>query len=447
MVVLPFEGKLCFDNKRYIQLESSALSERARHFHKLYLEFGGKLIRDYHAARVLPGYDTDVKLDVLKSLRKRHSLEFLPVINARYVENDKPTGSLSLSYADFAEEMLADLKKAGFAMNTVVISFFEGQKKAKALAARLRRERYGVYYTYTIKGYPRAFGRILSTKGFGKRPYLKTKSDIVVITAPGPNSGKMATALMAIYQDYLRGKDSGYAKLETFPVWNLPLNSAVNVAYEAATADIGDYNAYDPFYEKTYGKKAVNYNRDIRAFPLLRRLIEKIVSKRNYMRAHYFSPTDMGVNMVGCSILPHKGKLCEKAARAEIIRRYFRYKAMYYRHELDSKPYRRVLGLMRRHKIRISERTVVIEARKARGAALETGGKVYVARGPKAYLLTLEKATGIVAPSLRALVKKLPKKDRRRFLGSELHSLGEISEEDERLLLELGINATWELRR
>ncbi len=445
MVVLPFESKICFDNDKYIREEIRALSERAENFHKLYLEFGGKLIMDYHAARVLPGYNTDVKLKVLKGLTKKKSMEFLPVINTRYIENDKPTGSLSLSYTEFAEEMLTDLEKKGFSVNTVVISFFEGQKKAKALAARLRREGYSIYYTYPIKGYPRAFKNILSTRGFGKKPYIKTESDIVVVTAPGPNSGKMATALMAVYQDYLRGEDSGYAKLETFPIWNLPLNSAVNVAYEAATADIGDYNAYDPFYEEAYNKKAVNYNRDIEAFPLLRRLIEKITSPTNYMRAHYLSPTDMGVNRVGFSIKRGKRALCEKAARAEIIRRYFRYKAMFVRRELSDTAYKRVLALMKRLKIKLAERQVVEKARKLNGAALQVNGRVYTAKGPKAYLLALERFVGKPAASLKSLSRELSKEQKSKLLGSELHTLGEIPEEDERLLLKLGVNATWEL--
>ena len=445
MVVLPFENKFCFDNEKYIRGEIKALSERASHFHKLYLEFGGKLIRDYHAARVLPGYDTDVKLKILKGLAKKKSVEFLVVINARYVENNKPTGSLSLTYTEFAEEMIEDLRKKGFTVNTTVISFFEGQKKAKALAAKLRKKGLSIYYTYPIKGYPRSFKNILSAKGFGKKPYLKTESDIVVVTAPGPNSGKMATALMAVYQDYLRGKDSGYAKLETFPVWNLPLNSAVNLAYEAATADIGDYNAYDPFYEKAYGKKAVNYNRDIAAYPLLHRLIEKITSPNNYMRSHYLSPTNMGVNMVGFCFLPRKQRLCEKAARAEIIRRYFRYKAMYSKGKLKDSAYKRVLSLMRKHKIKLAERKVVEKARKIKGAALQINGKIYTTKGPKAYLLTFEKLFGRPSPSLKSLFRQLTKKEKALLMGSELHSLVEIPEKDERLLLDMGINATWEI--
>ncbi len=471
MVKIPFRGEFYFDNEKYKQLEAKALAERAEQFDRLYLELGGKLIDDYHAARVLPGYDTNVKLDILKELSHKKSIELLMVLNAEYIESNKPTGSLGVNYTTFALRMIEFLKKKRFKLNNIVISFYNKQKKAKALSSLLKREGYHIYYTYKIDNYPNSIETILSNKGFGKKPFLKgVESDIIAITAPGPNSGKMATALMLVYQNHKMGIDAGYTKLETFPVWNLSLNNPINIAYEAATADIGDYNAIDPFYKKAYGKKAVNYNRDINTFPLLKRIINRITNRENFMRK-YKSPTDMGINRVKDAIIDIER--CNEAAKMEIIRRYFRYKAMFARGELTNDISIRIIKLLKKMKATIYDSKVVKESLKSKGSAMLLNNKLYISKHNKRFsgaasVVYKLRNNGKIKAAINELYKKkkeiksetlkeknidvkeiltimfgLSNLKPNQLVGGELHTVEPMSKEEERFLIELGINATW----
>jgi len=359
-----YNGKIGFDNKKYVKLQSDAIIERATHFHKLYLEFGGKLLYDYHAARVLPGYELNAKMQVIKKLAGvgKRKVEFLFCISAKDLQHGKQMGALGINYRNFSLKMIDTIEEQGFTVPNIVINLFSGESKAKEFGRYLRKEGYNVYYRNMIKNYPNNIKHITSSKGFGKKPFIRTKSSIVIVTGAGPGSGKLATCLTMVYQDHLRKKDSGYAKFETFPVWNLPLNSSINVAYEAATADLGDYNMIDPYHFKAYKIKAVNYNRDVESFKLIQQMIKKIISKNNYMRS-YKSPTDMGINMVQKGITDIL--LCEHAARQEIIRRYFDYKVGVERGNNKDDAVVRVAKLMKKQKITFDERPVIKYAREA----------------------------------------------------------------------------------
>ncbi len=307
--------KLGFNNDKYIRIQSEHIKERIAQFgNKLYLEMGGKLFDDYHASRVLPGFQPDSKLSMLKQLRD--SLEIIIVISAVDIEKNKIRQDYGLTYDEDVLRLREEFLHRGFEVNSVVITHYSGQKSADAYRQRLERLDIKTYYHYTIEGYPHNVELIDSDEGYGRNDFIETTRPLVVVTAPGPGSGKMAVCLSQLYNEHRRGRVAGYAKFETFPVWNLPLKHPVNIAYEAATADLKDVNMIDPFHLEAYDIKAVNYNRDIEVFPVLNALFEGITGTSPYK-----SPTDMGVNMVGFCI--DDDDVCREASKQEVIRRYY----------------------------------------------------------------------------------------------------------------------------
>jgi len=307
--------KIGFDNDKYLKIQSEHILERIAQFDgKLYLELGGKLFDDHHASRVLPGFKPDSKLRMLAQLRDK--LEIVIVISADDIEKNKVRADLGITYDEDVLRLREEFQKRDFLVSSVVITHYDGQRAADHYRRRLERMGIRSYIHYLIDGYPHDVGLIASDEGFGKNDYVETTRPLVIVTAPGPGSGKMAVCLSQLYNEQKRGTRAGYAKFETFPVWNLPLKHPVNIAYEAATADLNDVNMIDPFHLEAYGKTAVNYNRDIEIFPVLNTLFESI-----YGGSPYKSPTDMGVNMVGFCI--SDDDVCCQASRDEIIRRYY----------------------------------------------------------------------------------------------------------------------------
>ena len=304
-----------FDNQKYLETQSARIRERIAKFGgKLYLEFGGKLFDDYHAARVLPGFAPDSKIRMLLELRE--SVEMVIVINAAAIEQNKIRGDLGITYDEDVLRLIDTFREKGLYVGSVAITQYAGQSAADAFKRRLEALGVKVYLHYPIPGYPHNLSLIVSDEGFGRNDYIETSRPLVVVTAPGPGSGKMATCLSQLYHHHKRGVQAGYAKFETFPIWNLPLQHPVNLAYEAATADLNDVNMIDPFHLQAYGETTVNYNRDVEVFPVLAAMFEKIMGESPYK-----SPTDMGVNMVGNCIVDDD-VVCA-AARQEIIRRYY----------------------------------------------------------------------------------------------------------------------------
>ena len=304
-----------FDNDKYIRIQSEHIRERIAQFgNKLYLELGGKLFDDMHASRVLPGFMPDSKLRMLTQLRD--SLEIVIVISAEDIERNKVRQDLGITYDEDVLRLREEFMNRGFMVSSVVITHCAGQRSADAYRQRLERKGIRVYYHYIIDGYPHNVDLISSEEGFGRNDYIETTQPLVIVTAPGPGSGKMAVCLSQLYNEHARGHEAGYAKFETFPVWNLPLKHPLNVAYEAATADLQDVNMIDPFHLEAYGKTAVNYNRDVEIYPVLDALFTSI-----YGKSPYKSPTDMGVNMVGFCISDDDA--VREASKQEIIRRYF----------------------------------------------------------------------------------------------------------------------------
>ncbi len=307
--------KIGFDNEKYIALQSQNIRDRIAMFGgKLYMEFGGKLFDDYHAARVLPGFEPDAKVKML--LKLKDDAEIVIAINADAIEKNKRRGDLGITYDLDTLRLIDAFRGIGLYVGSVVITRYTGQPSAQAFENRLTKLGVKVYRHYPIENYPSDIPHIISEDGFGKNDYIKTERKLVVVTAPGPGSGKMATCLSQLYHEHRRGIKAGYAKFETFPIWNLPLKHPVNVAYEAATADLNDVNMIDPFHLEAYGKTAVNYNRDIEIFPVLNAMLEGILGESPYK-----SPTDMGVNMAGFAVFDDEA--VSKAARQEIIRRYY----------------------------------------------------------------------------------------------------------------------------
>ena len=308
--------KTGFDNEKYLRIQSEQIKKRIAQFgDKLYLEFGGKLFDDNHASRVLPGFKPDSKLDMLKQLKDES--EIIIVISAKDIEKNKVRGDLGITYDEDVLRLRGEFENVGFYVSSVVMTHYNGQASADTYRKRLERLGIKVYYHYTIEGYPNNVALIDSDEGFGKNDYVETSRPLVVVTAPGPGSGKMAVCLSQLYHENKRNIKAGYAKFETFPVWNLPLKHPVNIAYEAATADLNDINMIDPFHLEAYGKVASSYNRDIEIFPVLNTLFEAI-----YGESPYKSPTDMGVNMIGNAIIDND-VVCE-AAKQEIVRRYYK---------------------------------------------------------------------------------------------------------------------------
>ena len=304
-----------FDNDLYLHSQSARIRERIDQFGgKLYLEFGGKLYDDYHASRVLPGFQPDSKLRML--LQMKEQVEMVIAINAADIEKNKVRGDLGITYDRDVIRLIDIFRELGLYVSSVVLTRFNDQPGAKAFQSRLEGLGIKVYHHYAIAGYPSDTAHIVSDEGFGKNEYIETTRELVVVTAPGPGSGKLATCLSQLYHEHKRGVKAGYAKFETFPIWNLPLNHPVNLAYEAATADLNDVNMIDPFHLDAYGVTTVNYNRDVEAYPVLVAIFEKILG-----RCPYNSPTDMGVNMVGNCIIDDE--VTRKASCDEIIRRYY----------------------------------------------------------------------------------------------------------------------------
>ena len=308
--------RIGFDNQKYISLQAENIRKRIEQFGgKLYLEFGGKIFDDYHAARVLPGFEPDTKIRMLQSITDE--VEIIIAVNANDIEKSKIRGDLGITYDQDVLRLMDIFRTLGFYVSGVVITQYSAQPDADAFRHRLDNLGISCYLHYPIAGYPSDVENIVSDDGFGTNDYVETSRPLVVVTAPGPGSGKMATCLSQLYHEHKRGVNAGYAKYETFPVWNLPLKHPVNVAYEAATVDLDDSNAIDPFHLDAYGETTVNYNRDIEVFPVLKSIMDRI-----YGKCPYLSPTDMGVNMAGNAIIDDEA-VCE-AAKMEIVRRYFK---------------------------------------------------------------------------------------------------------------------------
>ncbi len=307
--------RIGFDNEKYLKLQSERIKERIDQFGgKLYLEFGGKLFDDFHASRVLPGFHPDSKIRMLMQLKDE--AEIVLAVNACDIEKNKVRGDLGITYDQDTLRLIDAFRGCGLYVGSVVLTRFDGQASAEKFQQKLTALGIRVFRHYTIEGYPADVQKIVSDEGYGKNDYIETKRSLIVVTAPGPGSGKMATCLSQLYHENKRGVKAGYAKFETFPIWNLPLKHPVNLAYEAATADLSDVNMIDPFHLEAYGETTVNYNRDVEIFPVLKAMFERI-----YGSSPYKSPTDMGVNMAGYCITDDDA--CQKASRDEIVRRYF----------------------------------------------------------------------------------------------------------------------------
>ncbi len=307
--------ELAFDNEKYLKIQKEKIEERIRMFdNKLYLEFGGKIFDDYNASRVLPGFNSDAKIKLLQEFKE--NLEIIFCINANNIQKNKIRADYGIGYDVELLRLIENISKLGISINSVVITMYTGQESVEKLKQTLENKNVKVYLHTPTKGYPDDVETIASEEGYGKNPYIETTKKLVVVTAPGPNSGKLGTCLSQLYHEYKRGVKAGYAKFETFPVWDLPLMHPVNISYEAATADLGDINMIDSFHLEEYNIKAVNYNRDISAFPILKNILNKITGKDIYK-----SPTDMGVNMISKCII--NDDVAVKAAKMEIIRRYY----------------------------------------------------------------------------------------------------------------------------
>lgn len=332
------EKNICFDNELYLKLQSENINKRIKKFHnKLYLEFGGKIFDDLHAARVLPGFDPNIKIKLLQKMKDKTEIIFC--ISSNDIEKHKIRADLGLSYDNEVLRLVDNMRELGLYISSFVITLYKGQPSATKFAKKLEQRGEKVYFHNYTKGYPNDVNTIVSDEGYGANPFIETTRPLVVVTAPGPSSGKLATCLSQLYHEYKRGVKAGYAKFETFPVWNLPLKHPVNIAYEAATADLYDVNQIDPFHFNAYGTLAVNYNRDIAVFPILKTILNKITKKEIYK-----SPTDMGVNMVAEAITDDK--LAQLAAKKEILRRYFRAECDYKRGQCTFETLERNKSLM-----------------------------------------------------------------------------------------------------
>lgn len=347
--------KTIFDNERYLKEQAAEIRQRIKQFdNKLYLEFGGKLLFDYHAARVLPGYDPNIKIRLLQELKDQ--AEVLICIYAGDIERKKLRADFGITYETDILKIIDDLKRWEVKVRGVIITRFEKQPAAVIFKNKLERRGIDVFTHYFTKGYPTDVNLIVSEEGYGVNDYIPTESPLVIVTGPGPGSGKMATCLSQLYHDNRHGIQAGYAKFETFPVWNLPLKHPINAAYEAATADLGDINMIDPFHIEAYGTQSVNYNRDVDIFPVLKRILEKISGDT----CCYQSPTDMGVNRVGFAITDDEGS--KEAAKQELIRRYLRYHCEYALGLTDKKTLQRTELLMKEYNLKTEDRRVVTPA-------------------------------------------------------------------------------------
>ena len=369
--------KIGFDNDKYLTMQSEHIRDRISKFdNKLYLEFGGKLFDDYHASRVLPGFEPDSKLRMLMQLSDQ--AEIVIVISAADIDKNKMRGDLGITYDEDVLRLIDAFTERGLYVGSVCITRYAGQKSADHFKKRLEKLGIKVYFHYSIPGYPSNIPLIVSDEGYGKNEYIETTRPLVVITAPGPGSGKMATCLSQLYHEYKRGVAAGYAKFETFPIWNIPLKHPVNLAYEAATADLNDVNMIDPFHLEAYGVTTVNYNRDVEIFPVLSAIFERIYGENPYK-----SPTDMGVNMAGNCICDDE--VCKEASRQEIIRRYYRTMDRFLSGECPKEETYKVELLMNQAGVTVHDRKVV-DAALAR--AEETGAPAAALELPDGRIVT-----------------------------------------------------------
>jgi len=357
-------NKLGFDNEKYLDEQTRSILERVNSFdNKLYLEFGGKLLFDYHAARVLPGFDPNVKMRLLQKLKE--NAEILICIYAGDIERKKIRADFGITYDADALKLIDDLREWELPIRGVVITRFEDQPAAQIFKNKLERRDINVFTHQFTRGYPTNVELIISEEGYGANEYIPTEKPLVVVTGPGPGSGKLATCLSQMYHEHKRGVHVGYAKFETFPIWDLPLKHPVNIAYEAATADLGDFNLIDSFHLDAYNKPAVNYNRDVEVFPVLRRILERLTDAESF----YKSPTDMGVNRASCGIIDDA--IVQEAATQEIIRRYYRYSCEHAMGFSDKSPVDRVKLIMDTLRITPEGRRVVSPAKEAAEEAVE----------------------------------------------------------------------------
>ena len=395
-----------FDNEKYLRMQSEHIRQRIEQFdHKLYLEFGGKLFDDYHASRVLPGFEPDSKLRMLMHLSDQ--AEIIIVISAKDIEKNKVRGDLGITYDTDVLRLMDSFRQNGLYVGSVVITQYSGQESALLFKNRLENLNIKVYIHYNIAGYPSNIPLIVSDEGYGKNEYIETTRPLVIVTAPGPGSGKMATCLSQLYHEHKRGIHAGYAKFETFPIWNLPLKHPVNLAYEAATADLNDVNMIDPFHLEAYGETTVNYNRDVEVFPVLNTIFEKI-----YGKSPYKSPTDMGVNMAGNCICDDE--VCREASGQEIIRRYYAALNDLLKGTCSEEPAQKIELLMNQAGVTIQDRKVVAAAL---NRAQETQSPAAALELPDGRIIT-GKTSNLLGASAALLLNVLKEL---AGLGHELH--------------------------
>lgn len=347
--------KIGFDHNKYLEEQSKFILERVNNYDKLYLEFGGKLLFDLHAKRVLPGFDENAKIKLLHKLKEK--VEVIICVYAGDIERNKIRGDFGITYDMDVLRLIDDLREYELEVNSVVITRYDEQPATNVFINKLENRGIKVYKHRATKGYPTDVDVIVSDEGYGKNPYIETTKPIVVVTAPGPGSGKLGTCLSQLYHDFKQGKTSGYSKFETFPVWNVPLKHPLNIAYESATVDLKDVNMIDPFHLEAYKEVAINYNRDVEAFPVLRRIIEKITKKESIFK----SPTDMGVNRVGFGIV--NDDIVRKASEQEIIRRYFKTACEHKKGYVDKEALNIAKRIMEDINLKESDRKVVEIAR------------------------------------------------------------------------------------
>ena len=384
--------KIGFDHDRYTRMQSERIIQRIEEFGgKLYLELGGKLFDDYHASRVLPGFQPDSKMQMLLKLKDRE--EILIVLNADDIEKSKVRGDLGITYDLDTLRLIDAFRGIGLFVGSVVLTRWTGQPAAIAFEQRLNSQGIKTYHHYPIAGYPTDIEHIVSDEGFGRNDYVETSRPLVLVTAPGPGSGKMATCLSQLYQENHRGIKAGYAKFETFPIWNLPLKHPVNVAYEAATADLSDVNMIDPYHLEAYGITTVNYNRDIEIFPVLNALFEHVWGKSPYK-----SPTDMGVNMVGMCII--NDDACREAAKKEILRRYYAARCSFLQGHAAKEEAEKIRLLMKHLDLDDSIRPVITAARER---AESTGNPALAIELPDGQIVT-GKTTELLGPSAAVIL-------------------------------------------
>ena len=483
--------KLGFDCEKYVELQTRYIRERIEYFGgKLYLEFGGKLFDDYHASRVLPGFKPGIKIDMLTELKDE--AEIVIVISSNDIEKNKVRGDLGITYDQELLRLIDAFRSCGLYVGSVVLNQYNNQPAALAFQKRLEALGVTTYKHYHIEGYPSNINHIVSDEGYGKNDFVETSRRLVVVTAPGPGSGKMAACLSQLYHEHMRGVKAGYAKFETFPIWNLPLKHPVNIAYEAATADLDDLNCIDPFHLEAYGIQTVNYNRDVEIFPVLNAIFQRI-----YGESPYKSPTDLGVNMAGNAISDDKA--CCDAAKQEIVRRYYDALCQQRKGLSDGSAVYKIEILMNQCGISKEDRPVVkaandrAETTNAPAAAIElpdgtiVTGKTSSLLGASSALLlnALNKLAGIddetllISPALIEPIQelktnhlgnrnpllhtdeilialsvcavsdknaKLALDQLKNLSGCEMHSSVLLSQVDEKLLKKLGINLTCEPR-